>query len=191
MSLSSKTIRLKESLDSGLPGPDDFYITEDELDIINIGEGEISLQVLVMSADPYLRGLIKSSGSIKAGMPMTGFLVGKVIASRNQSWNEGDLMGASLPFSTYHVLSEEALRSTITWKLTEYITEAEASLGVGVLGMPGSTAYGGLIDVLRPNKGETIFISAASGTLVLLMNSHLFVNLSNLFSQGPWDHLLG
>ena len=50
------------------------------------------------------------------------------------------------------------------WNLTDYITESQISYGIGVLGMPGATAYGG-IDVLRPVKGETIFISAAAGAV--------------------------
>jgi NADPH-dependent curcumin reductase CurA len=53
----------------------------------------------------------------------------------------------------------------MSWKLTGLIDENDIGLGIGILGMPGSTAYGGLIDVLRPNKGETIFISAASGAV--------------------------
>lgn len=54
------------------------------------------------------------------------------------------------------------LSKTVSWKLTGLIEEADISLGIGILGMPGSTAYGGL-DVLKPKKGETIFISAAAG----------------------------
>ena len=51
------------------------------------------------------------------------------------------------------------------WKLTDYITEDKISYGIGVLGMPGATVYGGLCDTLRPQQGETIFVSAASGAV--------------------------
>ncbi len=51
------------------------------------------------------------------------------------------------------------------WKLTDYISESQISYGIGVLGMPGATAYGGLVDTLRPLKGETIFVSAAAGAV--------------------------
>jgi len=54
---------------------------------------------------------------------------------------------------------------TLMWKLTDYINENQISLGIGVLGMPGATAYGGLVDTLRPLKGETIFVSAAAGAV--------------------------
>ena len=53
---------------------------------------------------------------------------------------------------------------TLMWKLTDYINESQISYGIGVLGMPGATAYGG-IDTLRPLKGETIFVSAAAGAV--------------------------
>jgi NADPH-dependent curcumin reductase CurA len=54
---------------------------------------------------------------------------------------------------------------TLMWKLTGLIEAKDIAYGVGVMGMPGSTAYGGLIDILRPLEGETIFISAAAGAV--------------------------
>ena len=63
------------------------------------------------------------------------------------------------------------------WKLSGKVTDTTISYGIGVLGMPGSTAYGGLIDILRPKQGETIFISAASGavgSLVGLIAKNIF-----------------
>jgi NADPH-dependent curcumin reductase CurA len=97
---------------------------------------------------------------------MVGFTVGKVIASNgNANWKVGDLFGANLPFITIQNLTTEELAKTMIWKLSGLITEDELNLGLGLLGMPGSTAYGGLIDILRPLEGETIFISAASGAV--------------------------
>eukprot|EP01034_Spumella_vulgaris_P039507 gene39507-48816_t len=108
---------------------------------------------------------------------MKGFIAGKVLASKNPKWQKDDLIGGSLPFSTVQIVSQEQLASTVTWKLTGLIDESQISYGVGVMGMPGSTAYGGLIDVLRPNEGETIFISTASGAvggLVGQLAKHLY-----------------
>jgi NADPH-dependent curcumin reductase CurA len=106
-----------------------------------------------------------SAGSNKPGVPMTGFVSGKVIRSRNVGWSEGDLIGGSFPFSTVQVITTEQLEKTIVFKLTDFITEEQLSWGIGVMGMPGSTAYGGVLDVLRPQKGETIFVSAAAGVV--------------------------
>lgn len=104
--------------------------------------------------------------------PVSGFLAGKVVASTCAKWQAGDLFGAFLPFHTLQVCTGAQLAKTSMWNLTPYITEAEINLGVGVLGMPGATAYGGLIDVLRPapapaagTKPETIWVSAASGAV--------------------------
>jgi NADPH-dependent curcumin reductase CurA len=96
----------------------------------------------------------------------SGFVVGRVVASNgNTNWNLGDTFGANLPFTTVQNLSADALQKTLMWKLTGLVSDEELSLGLGVLGMPGSTAYGGLVDVLAPKEGETIFISAASGAV--------------------------
>jgi NADPH-dependent curcumin reductase CurA len=70
-----------------------------------------------------------------------------------------------LPFSTFQILSAEKLSNSIIWKLTDYIKESQISYGIGIFGMPGATVYGGLIGTLRPQKGETIFISAAAGAV--------------------------
>jgi len=114
-----------------------------------------------------LRLRIQSTSSMKyeLGQAMSGFVVGKVIGSLNSGWVVGDLFGAALNFTTIQTLSSDAIKSTVMWKLTGLIEESELTLGLGILGMPGSTAYGGLIDVLRPKEGETIFISAASGAV--------------------------
>ena len=67
----------------------------------------------------------------------------QVIASRNPEWRVGELFGAHLPFTTVQVLSAERLAKSLVWRLTGLLTEETISLGIGVLGMPGSTAYGG------------------------------------------------
>ena len=72
-----------------------------------------------------------------------------------------------MDFATVQVLAPSRLKQTIVWKLTGYVDETNISLGVGALGMPGATAYGGLVDILRPQKGnnETLFVSSAAGAV--------------------------
>jgi NADPH-dependent curcumin reductase CurA len=82
----------------------------------------------------------------------------------------GDFFGASLPFTTIQILTAEAGAKTVMWKLTGKVTESTIGHGIGVLGMPGSTAYGGLIDILRPKekggeKPEVIWVSGAAGAV--------------------------
>jgi NADPH-dependent curcumin reductase CurA len=113
--------------------------------------------------------LMKTSsdfGGFGAGNPIVGFVVGEVIAAMDSPDGKvGDLFGARLPFRTIQNLSAEELSHTLMWKLTDYLDRSELSLGLGLLGMPGSTAYGGLVDVLRPQQGETIWVSAAAGAV--------------------------
>ena len=148
-------------------GPEHFRIESKDDESFDLGEGEILIQLIALSADPYLRGAIKSTGFLRANSVMSGFVVGKVVQSNsNENWVVGDLFGGQLPFSTIQVVTQaKASSPTNMWKLTGLISEENISLGLGVLGMPGATAYGGLIDVLRPIEGETIFISAASGAV--------------------------
>jgi NADPH-dependent curcumin reductase CurA len=65
----------------------------------------------------------------------------------------------------YIIVTPELLKQILIWKLTDYFTEDKISYGIGVLGMPGATVYGGLVETLRPLQGETIFISAAAGAV--------------------------
>lgn len=137
----------------------------------DLKEGGILLQILAMSADPYLRSGCKSEANGGAvPRPMTGFVSGKVLASKRPDYIAGDLFGASLPFCTVQHITAEAAQKTLMWKLTGMVTEENISFGVGVLGMPGSTAYGGFLDVLRPEKDqttkqETIWISGSCGAV--------------------------
>lgn len=172
-----KSVVLINALDEGVPGPEHFNITDSKLNEEDLPENGILVKTLVMSADPYLRGTIRSTGYNHAGKVMSGFIVGTIIGSKNSDWVVGDIIGGGLFFSTYQIVTEPHLKATTTWKLTGLLNADNISLGVGILGMPGATAYGGLIDVLRPKRGETIFISAASGAvggLVGMLAKQLF-----------------
>lgn len=164
-SSSSSSVVLIAPLDSGMPGPEHFRIETHDIHT-TLAPNQILIKVLAMSADPYLRGSIKKNGSNgKAGSVIRGFVAGKILSSTLEGWVAGDFIGASLPFTTLQKVSGADLATTVSWKLTGYVTEDTISLGVGVLGMPGSTAYGGYLDILKPNEGETVFVSAASGAV--------------------------
>jgi len=167
MAMVARTVMLSALIPEGMPTREHFTIAESPAPVAE-NLGDVLLQVLAMSADPYLRSGCKTG---EVPRPMTGFCAGKVIASKNADWPVGSLMGVASAFSTLQVLSAKALSRTISWNLSDVITEEQISLGVGVLGMPGATAYGGLIDVLRPKApkegeaGETLFVSAAAGAV--------------------------
>ena len=170
LQLTSKNLHLKESIDFGLAGPENFEIKETSISSDDLVDGDVLVQVLAISADPYLRNSIKktagamNAGTNKQGEIMQGFVSGKVLRSNNPAWVEGDFFGAHSHFSTVQIVSKAAANGF--WKLTDLIEgEHQISLGIGMLGMPGSTAYGGLLDVLKVKAGETIFVSAAAGAV--------------------------
>lgn len=167
----ARTVTLTSFIPEGLPGPEHFTIVDSPAPTkFDVPEGGLLLRVDVMSADPYLRSGCKSEtrgGAIPR--PMIGFVAGHVLESKCEGWVSGDFFGASLPFTTVQLLHGEALANTRLWKLTGLVNRETVSLGIGVLGMPGSTAYGGLIDILRPvqsaAKPEVIWVSGAAGAV--------------------------
>ena len=167
----AKTVVLTKWIPDGLPQPEHFTIQESPAPTPeSLAEGELLVKALVMSADPYLRSRCKSEAKAGKSIPfvMSGFVAGRVLASRRDGWAAGEYFGASLPFCTVQVVGEEAFQDLAPWKL-DGLSEAHISHGIGVLGMPGSTAYGGLIDVLRPEqnpaKPEVIWVSGAAGAV--------------------------
>jgi len=170
----AKTIILKQHLLEGLPGPEHFDIVSYPLPLI--GDG-LLVELLTISADPYMRGRIKPGGGYEAGKPMSGFVSGKVLESKLPDWQPGDLFGASLPYTTVQAVSSATLKKNPFRKLSGMVSEDQISLGIGVLGMPGATAYGGLIDILKPEPGQTIWVSAAAGavgSMVGMMAKNVF-----------------
>lgn len=177
----AKSVVLIAPFDEGVPGPEHFTIEEKPFSIgesiANLQNGQVLVGLKAISADPYLRGWIKSTGAFKAGQVMRGYTAGKVLASKNPDWQEGDIIGSNLPFTSYQVLNADQVTKASAWKLTGLVDDDHISYGIGILGMPGSTAYGGLIDILQPKAGETIFVSAASGAvggLVGMIAKHVY-----------------
>ena len=153
-----KTLRLKTKLPEGMPEAEHFTVETTPSPALE-AEGTMLVQVQVMSADPYMRGGLKTA---EDNQLMRGFVAGKVLASKHVDWAAGDLFGAHLPLSTVQIVD---LEKATPWRLTGLITEDEISLGIGILGMPGATAYGGLIDILQPIEGQTLWVSGAAGAV--------------------------
>eukprot|EP01065_Artemidia_motanka_P053039 TRINITY_DN9744_c0_g1_i1.p2 TRINITY_DN9744_c0_g1~~TRINITY_DN9744_c0_g1_i1.p2 ORF type:complete len:516 (+),score=213.17 TRINITY_DN9744_c0_g1_i1:58-1605(+) len=167
----AKTVTLIAPFAEGMPESKHFKIVESEVPA-EVPDKALLLELLCVSADPYLRPVCKR---MPAGAPMEGFVVGRVLASKIKKWKPGQIVGSNLPFTTVQVVTQEKIQSGMMWDLTGYLTEETASHGVGVLGMPGSTAYGGVMHILKPKKfvakkgkerkPEVLFVSAASGAV--------------------------
>ena len=160
----AQTLSLARPIPSGIPSADDFSVSTAEtiLNSTDIPEGSVLVKLTALSADPYMRSGVKTG---KAGDVIRGFVTGTIVESNgNSSWSVGDTFGAHLPFTSIQVV-DPAKTAFGMWPLKNFLTEQNIQLGLGLFGMPGSTAYGGLIDILQPLQGETIFISAASGAV--------------------------
>jgi NADPH-dependent curcumin reductase CurA len=151
---------LLKSRPSGLPMPENFELVERPLP--EPKEGEVLTRTLFLSLDPYMRGRMSERKSyavpVALGTVMGGQTVGEVVASRHDGFAPGDtVLGpgnwqdyAALPGSSLHKLDPGA---------------APVTTALGVLGMPGRTAYIGLLDIGQPKPGETVVVSAASGAV--------------------------
>jgi NADPH-dependent curcumin reductase len=142
----------------GRPKPSDFRLEETAIPTPNAGQ--ILLRVQYLSLDPYMRGRMDDRKSYAQPVPLGGVMEGEsvavVVASKHPGYSEGDIVLARTGWRT-HALSDRAdLR-----KLDPAV--APVTTGIGVLGMPGFTAYGGLRVIGKPKPGETVVVAAASG----------------------------
>ena len=123
-------------------------------------QGEVLVKNLWLSLDPYMRGRMSDAKSyvkgVDIGEVMVGQTVGEVLESRNEKFKQGDKVLTQLGWQLYGV-SRELIR----------VDEQRAPLScyLGVLGMPGITAYFGLKEIGQPKSGETVVVSAASGAV--------------------------
>ena len=126
------------------------------------GDGEVLLQTLYLSLDPYMRGRMSAAESyappVALDAVMVGGTVSKVVNSRNGNFAPGDLVTAYAGWQDYAVSDGSDLM-----KLDPRITRP--SYALGVLGMPGLTAYVGLLDIGQPKAGETVALAAATGAV--------------------------
>jgi NADPH-dependent curcumin reductase CurA len=144
----------------GLPTTENFRIEQVELSAIN--DGEVLLKSWFISVDPYMRGRMNEGKSYVApyqvDMPINGGIVAKIVESKSELFHENDTVFGNLPWATYCVEEAGKLRKIDTGS-------APPSYNLSILGMPGLTAYFGMSDIGKPQKGETVVISGAAGAV--------------------------
>jgi NADPH-dependent curcumin reductase len=159
MSQSAKRVVLV-SRPVGEPKASDFRIEEGA--VPTPGDGQVLLRTIWLSLDPYMRGRMSDGPSYATPVPIGGVMEGgtvsEVIASNNPGFAKGDIVLSRAGWQT-HALSDGKGLAKIDPKL------APISTAVGVLGMPGMTAYTGLLDIGKPQAGETVVVAAASGAV--------------------------
>jgi NADPH-dependent curcumin reductase CurA len=142
------------------PAPEDFEIVEDS--IPEAAPGHVVTRTMWLSIDPYMRGRLREEQTyavaIQIGEVMTGETVGEVVASAHPDFTPGDVVVGARGWQTYSVTAGERLT-----KIPKGAAPLSAYLGV--LGMPGATAYAGVTEICKPKPGETFVVSAASGAV--------------------------
>lgn len=125
-------------------------------------DGEVLVQSLYLTVDPYMRGRMREGPSyiepFQLNRPPTGGVVGKVIESKSPKFKVGDTVLGFLNWAQFNVAKADGLQ-----KIDPNL--APVSTALGVLGMPGLTAYFGLLDIGKPQPGETVVVSGAAGAV--------------------------
>jgi NADPH-dependent curcumin reductase CurA len=144
----------------GEPTPDDFRLVEAE--VPEPGPGQMLLRTVYLSLDPYMRGRMNAGPSyappVEVGQVMEGGTVCEVVRSNLPGFGPGDVVLARAGWQEYALSDGQGVR-----KVDPAL--GPVSYALGVLGMPGLTAYAGLLTIGRPQPGETLVVAAASGAV--------------------------
>nr|MBA3523989.1 NADP-dependent oxidoreductase [Geodermatophilaceae bacterium] len=156
---TSREIRLA-ARPVGPPTPADFTLAE--VDLPELEDGQVLVGNLVISVDPYMRGRMDDRPSyvppFRIGRAMDGAAIGEVLASRSPDLAEGDTVVHGLGWREYAVLPAAQARRIPPGAVSP-------SAWLGVLGVPGLTAYVGLTEMARLRAGDVVFVSGAAGAV--------------------------
>jgi hypothetical protein len=143
----------------GFPKPSDFHVAESPIPVLK--EGEVLVRTIYLSVDPYMRGRMEDRKSyadpVQLGDVMVGEVVGTVEKSRSSTFAEGDIVRGHLGWQQYAACTADQLR-----RVKDGLP---ISTALHVVGMPGLTAYFGLLTVCAPKSGETVVVSGAAGAV--------------------------
>ncbi|CAL5417142.1 unnamed protein product [Camellia sinensis] len=170
--VSNKQIILKEYV-SGFPKESDMVVKTGtiRLQLPEDSKNAILVKNLYLSCDPYMRGRMRKMEdsyvesftsyveSFTPGSPITGGGVARVLDSGHPSFKKGDLVWGRTGWEEYSIITEQES----VFKIQN--TDVPLSYYIGILGMPGMTAYVGFYEICSPKQGDYVFISAASGAV--------------------------
>ncbi len=158
-SVTSREIHLR-SRPHGIPTAENFTLVSVELPAPS--DGQVLVRNRFLSVDPYMRGRMRDTRSYTPPFaldePLSGGAVGEVITSASDQFAPGDSVLHMLGWREYALVDSRGLT-----KVDPSLAPLQSYLGV--LGMPGMTAYVGLLDIGKPQPGETVFVSGAAGAV--------------------------
>ena len=144
----------------GYPKQSDFNLVE--VPASSPAEGQMLIRIVYLSLDPYMRSRMDDGSSYSAGVKigevMVGGTVGKVIESKHPDYRRGDIVEGRLGWQEYAVSDGTDLR-----RIDPNL--APVSTALSVLGMPGLTAYFGMLDIAQPRAGDVVVVSGAAGAV--------------------------
>ncbi|HDG9397968.1 TPA: NADP-dependent oxidoreductase [Staphylococcus aureus] len=151
---------LFNKIPEGMPQEDTFKI--EDIDTPKLESDGVLVQTLYISVDPYMRGRMTKADSyvqpFEIGKPIVSHVVAKVIDSTLADYKKGDVVVGMLPWRIINHVQADQITKVPT-------TDVPLDLYLSVLGMPGQTAYHGLLDIGQPKDGDTVVVSAASGAV--------------------------
>ena len=172
-SMQNKEIRLA-SRPAGMPELNNFQFIDG--DVPQPNDGEALVRTLYISVDPYMRGRMREGRSyvppFEVGQVIESGGVGEVVESRSPKVEAGDIVTGMFGWRLYNVVKADGLMKVpgFTEPVTpgntgDSLAPVPVSTALGVLGMPGLTAYFGLLEIGKPKEGETVVISGAAGAV--------------------------
>uniref|UniRef100_A0A0D6R9A8 Enoyl reductase (ER) domain-containing protein n=1 Tax=Araucaria cunninghamii TaxID=56994 RepID=A0A0D6R9A8_ARACU len=179
--VENKQIIFKDYI-TGAPKESDMELKSTTIALeIREGSQDVLVKNLYLSCDPYMRGRMRDYHDsyippYTPGSVIQGFAVAKVVLSDHPDFKEGDLVSGFSGWEEYSIIPKGKNLSKINY------TDLPLSYFVGILGMPGFTAYAGFFEVCSPKKGEQVFVSAASGAVGQLVGQ--FAKLAGCFVVG-------
>ena len=142
------------------PLKDNFQIVEEDLNAVQ--PGQVQLKSIYLSLDPYMRGRMNAGRSyakpVELGTVMEGEAVSEVMESQSDIFNKGDIVIGRTGWQTMPLVSDKVIEKV-------HNPDLPPGLALGTLGMPGRTAYIGMMNIGNPKEGETLVVSAASGAV--------------------------
>ncbi|GJQ76545.1 hypothetical protein Trydic_g2247 [Trypoxylus dichotomus] len=158
MVLAKKFVLVKPL--NGMPTNENFELVQEELP--ELTEGEFLVEAIYFSPDPYLRLF---GGAVN--QTMKGLQVGKIIDSKSNKFPIGKYMVGDFGWRTHTIWKDDIPKTN--WSSPHLLPfeadDVPLSLGLGILGMPGNTAYFGLLEICQPQPGETVVVTTAGGAV--------------------------